>query len=98
MIAVLIFYIHIVVAVTIFVRRWQEEGLPEGFLGLAFFGVAFSVLWSVSGFVSKIVWTKAGFADWLDRDALSLLLLGALELVLYRVYFWKFLFSPRHSS
>ncbi len=81
MITLLIFYIHTVAAVVIFTKRWQEADLKEGLLGLAFLALVFSVGWSIATVFVKFVVSEKGFAVWLDRDTLSLLVLLVMEAV-----------------
>lgn len=83
MITLFVFYIHVVAAVTIFTRRWQEDGLKEGILGVLFLLLIFSVGWSISTFIMKLFLDERGFGIWLDRDASSLVLLTLLEVVFF---------------
>ena len=85
MISLLIFYLHTVAAVWLFTRRWQEGDWKEGFLAVGFLALIFSVGWSMSTFLLKLVIGEKGFAPWLDRDALSLLLLVVMEAVFFSV-------------
>jgi len=91
MVTLFVFYIHVVAAVTMFTKRWQEDGLKEGFLGVLFLVLIFSVGWSISTFIMKIFVDEKGFGIWLDRDALSLVLLTVLE-------FLFFLFQVRRKE
>jgi len=78
-----VFYLHTVAAVTLFTKRWQDAHTGEGFLAVGFLALVFSVGWSVSTFILKLFMDEKGFGLWLDRDALSLLLLTAGELSLF---------------
>ncbi len=92
MIPLLVFYLHIVAMAIAFTRRWQEEGIAEGFLAVFLIALIFFVGWSIASFVMKLVIDKEGFGILLDRDALSLLLLTAGEVVFAYFYFKE---SPR---
>jgi hypothetical protein len=83
MITLFVFYIHTIAAVTIFTKRWQHSGLGEGILGVGFLALIFSVGWSICTFVMKLLVDEKGFATWLDRDALSLLLLAIMEALFF---------------
>jgi len=83
MITLFIFYLHTVGAVTAFTRRWQESGLGEGVLALAFIALIFSVGWSISAFLLGLFVEKKGFGIWFDRDAMSLVLLTMMEALFY---------------
>ncbi len=84
---VFIFYLHAVGAVAAFTKRWQEEGLGEGILGVAFMTLIFSVGWTISTFLIKFVISEKGFSKVFDRDALSLILLTTAEIIFYYLYF-----------
>jgi uncharacterized membrane protein YhdT len=88
MIPVFIFYLHVVAAVYVFTRRWQEEGYAEAFLAVGFMALVFFVGWSVATFIMKLFVGQAGFGKFFDRDAMSLTLLTAIEVGLYYLYFF----------
>lgn len=85
MITLFIFYIHVIAAVTVFTKRWQESGWGDGILGIGFIAIIFSVGWSISTFILKLCIDERGFGVWLDRDALSLLLLTVMEGIFYYI-------------
>ena len=87
MIPLIVFYLHIIGVVTIFTRRYQAEGIGEGFLAVFFMGLIFFVGWAMASFIMKLVMPLEGFAIWFDRDAASLSLLTVAEGVLYYFYF-----------
>ena len=98
MIGVVIFYIHVLVATWMFVRSWQEGGMTDGFLGVAFIGVVFTVGWTFASFILKLFIAPEGFAVWCDRNTLSLILLTILEFVLYRVFFWDYILGTKKAA
>jgi len=81
-----VFYVHVVAFVTMFTKRWQEEGISEAFLVVFFMGLIFFVGWSITSFLMKLVMEKEGLGMFLDRDAASLLLLVVGETILYYFY------------
>ena len=86
MVELLVFYIHIVAVVTMFTKRWQEEGISEAFLVVFFMALIFFVGWSITTFLMKLLMEKEGLGMFFDRDAASLLLLTVGECVLYYFY------------
>ncbi|MCK5571616.1 MAG: hypothetical protein KAJ12_02600 [Bacteroidetes bacterium] len=86
MIALVVFYLHTVAITAGFTKRWQEEGLGEGLLAVFFMALIFFVGWSITSFVMKLLIDQQGFGTWLDRDALSLLLLTVAESVFYFIF------------
>jgi len=87
MIPLLVFYLHIVAFAAVFTKRWQDEGIGEGFLAVFFMALIFFVGWGISSFVLKLAVDQAGLGPGLDRDALSLLLLTIVEGAFYYVFF-----------
>jgi hypothetical protein len=83
MITLFIFYIHVIAAVVIYTKRWQEESWKDGLLGVGFLALIFSVGWSISTFILKLFMDERGFGVWLDRDALSLVLLLIMEAIFF---------------
>lgn len=89
MIPLFIFYLHTVGAAYAYTRRWQEAGVKEGILAVAFMAIIFSVGWTLATFLLHLVSPPEGFGPGLDRDALSLLLLTIGEGFFYYWYLKK---------
>jgi hypothetical protein len=87
MIPVIVFYLHILGFTTGFTREYQKEGLSAGFLNLGFMVLIFAVGWSIATFFLKYLISEKGFSIWMDRDALSLLLLTLGEGIFYYLYY-----------
>ncbi len=83
MITLFIFYVHTVAAVALFTKRWQDGDAKEGLLAVAFLLLIFSVGWSISTVIVKAFVDEKGFGPWMDRDAMSLMLLAIFEAILY---------------
>ncbi|MGA9119528.1 MAG: hypothetical protein WB699_09190 [Bacteroidota bacterium] len=86
MVPLLVFYVHLVAMAAAFTKRWQDEGLSEGFLAVFFMGLIFFVGWSMTSFITKLIMPPQGFGLFFDRDAASLLLLTFLEVIFYTFY------------
>jgi hypothetical protein len=89
MVPLFIFYLHTVAVAYAFTKRWQEEGVKEGVLAVAFVAVIFSVGWTLATFLLRLVSPPEGFGSGLGRDALSLLLLTVGEGFFYYWYLEK---------
>ncbi len=85
MITLFIFYAHVVAAVALYTRRWQEENWKEGMLAVLFLLLIFSVGWSITTILLKFVMAERGFGKWFDRDTASLALLAVLEALFFLV-------------
>jgi hypothetical protein len=98
MVALVVFYLHIVTFAAVFTKRWQEEGTKEGVLGVIFMLLIFFVGWSMASFVIKIVMPPGGLGKAFDNDAAALTLLTLAESVFYYFYFRKNPHEPADSA
>ena len=89
MIAIIVFYIHIIGAVYAFSKGYVEHKLVDAFMSLAFVAIIFSVGWTMAGFIVRFLFPEEGFGTWLDNDTSSLILVTLFEAVLYITYFVK---------
>jgi hypothetical protein len=87
MIPLIIFYLHIVGISAAFTSEYQKDGIGSAFLSIGFIVLIFSVGWTISSFVLKYIMSEAGFGIWLNRDAISLLLLTIGEAIFYYNYY-----------
>jgi hypothetical protein len=87
MIEVFIFHAHIVAALYAFTRRWQEDGVKEGFLTLGLIGLIFMIGWAITGGIAQLITPKGGFAPWLNVGTVSLILLIVPEIFAFRILF-----------
>lgn len=87
MVPLFIFTLHIIAFTAAFTVEYQKEGTNAGILNVLFVALIFSVGWSISSFVLKYLIDDAGFGPMLNRDALSLLVLSAGEVVFYWRYY-----------
>lgn len=101
MIAALIFLIHFGAAVYAFLK-FKKEGIGEGWLAVAFVVIIFSVGWTVTTMVAKIIYPSDLVARWVSQlqatrvertfakeltiDTFSLILLTVGEAVFYYFY------------
>jgi uncharacterized membrane protein YhdT len=83
MITLFIFYAHTIAAVAFFTQRWQSSDWKEGLLGVGFLALIFSVGWSITTFLLKLVMEEKGFGRWFDRDTASLALLAIIEAIFF---------------
>ena len=89
MIAVLIFYIHVVFLVYVFTKNYMEDGLVSAFLSSIFIVVIFSVGWTFSEFIMSFFLPETGLSLMCPRAAFSLMLLTLLEAVFYKFYYGR---------
>ncbi len=87
MIAVFIFYIHVVFLAYLFTKDYLEDGLLSAFLGAIFVVIIFSVGWTLSEFIMSIFMEPEGLGLLFPRAAFSLVLLTIIEVIFYRFYF-----------
>jgi hypothetical protein len=87
MIAVVIFYIHVVFLVYVFTKDYLEDGFAAGILSAILIVVIFSVGWTLSEFFMSLFMDEKGLGLLFPRAAFSLLLLSLIELIFYKFYF-----------
>ena len=87
MITAFIFFAHLVFALIIFTKKWQDESLPSGFSNVALIGILFAVGWTISGSITKILMEPKGFGLYFDADTFSLTILSIGEFLFYRMYY-----------
>ncbi len=101
MVAALIFLIHIVAAIYAFLK-YKKEGMGEGLLAAAFVVIIFSVGWTISTMVAKLVFPSTLVSGWISQlqetrlsrmvakeltiDTFSLVLLSIGEGLFYYFY------------
>lgn len=87
MITAFIFFCHLIFALVIFTKKWQDDNLASGFQNLAFIGIFFAVGWSITGMIAKLIMDQEGLGIQFDRDTFSLTLLTLIELFFYKFYY-----------
>lgn len=87
MIAIFLFYIHVIFGLYVFTKRWQEEGLGAAVLILIFVGIIFSVGWTISYLIASLIFPPEGFGKFYNRDTISLTIVTIFEYFFYTTYF-----------
>lgn len=87
MLIALIFFIHCLFALIIFTIKWQEESLPSAFLNVGLIGILFTVGWSITNIIAKIIMEPGGLGLYFDRDTFALTLLTIVEYFFYKMYY-----------
>jgi len=101
MIAALILFAHAAAAVYAFVK-YRKEGISEGLLAVAFVVIIFSVGWTISTMLAKVIFPTDLAAHWIRNlqesvtwrffakeltvDTFSLVLLICIEFVFFSIY------------
>ncbi len=98
MVALVVFYLHVLAFTAVFTSRWQEEGTKEGVLGVIFMLLIFFVGWSMASFVIRTVMPPGGLGKVFDNDAAALTLLTLAEAAFYYFYFRKDSDEPEDSA
>jgi len=87
MITAFIFFVHLIFALVVFTKKWQDENLSSGFLNIALIGILFAVGWTITGIVAKLVMEPKGLGMQFDQDTFSLSLLTIIEIFFYKFYY-----------
>lgn len=88
MIEILILHSHILFALYLFTKRWQEKKLSDGFLSLAVLGLTFSIGWAIMGPLSRMFLHQEYELPWFTSDTLSLVMLVFVEFFFFKFYFF----------
>jgi hypothetical protein len=90
MIEIFIFHLHIVAATYAFVYRWQSDGVKGGVLAVSICALVFVIGWSLTGAIARAI-LPGPFASGalFTSDTLSLVLLLALEVPFFVVFFLR---------
>jgi hypothetical protein len=75
MIAVIIFFIHVIFAVYVFSKTYQSDGLMQSFLNIGFIIILFSVGWVISDLIIGIVISDQGYLIDIPKGAFGQFLL-----------------------
>jgi ABC-type Fe3+-siderophore transport system permease subunit len=86
-VAAFIFSAHLIFALYIFTKKWQDENLKSAFLNLALIGILFSVGWSIATILAKLFMDQEGLGRFYNRDVFALTLLSIGEFFFYRIYY-----------
>jgi len=89
MITAFIFFAHLIFALYIFTKKWQDENLKSAFLNLVLIGILFSVGWTIAAMITQIFMEPEGFGIQFNRDTFSLTILSIAEFFFYRIYYGK---------
>ena len=90
MIILFVFYLHTVVAIFSFTKRWQESNAAWGLLAVGLIILIFSVGWTLTDSFLKLFVEKKGLGPLFDRDAMALTLLTVIEILfLYFQTIWR---------
>lgn len=87
MITAFIFFAHLIFALVIFTKKWQDESINAGFLNLALIAILFSVGWTITGIIAKLIMEPKGLGIQFDRDTFSLTILTIAEYFFYKFYY-----------
>lgn len=113
MVAAFIFLLHASVAIGAFFF-YRKEGAGEGWLGVAFVAIIFSVGWVIATMLTNLIFLPDFFVKWyyrpldsnfwqivrkeLNRDTISLLILTMGEWGFYYLYFSVEKEVSKHSA
>jgi len=87
MIIAVIFSLHPIFLIYIFIKKLRTESLSSAFLNSSLIIIVFSIGWPISTTVTKLFFETEGLGEYFDRDTITLLLLTILEFFFYRFYY-----------
>ena len=87
MITALIFFAHLIFALIIFTKKWQDESVSAGLLNVTLIAILFAVGWTIAGVIAKLIMEPKGLGIQFDRDTFSLTILSLAEYFFYKFYY-----------
>jgi len=78
---------HIIFALIVFTKKWQDENISSAFLNVGLIAILFAIGWTVTGMISQAIMSPKGFGIFFDRDAFSLTILSIAEFFFYKMYY-----------
>ena len=87
MIAAVIYSLHLIFALIVFTKKWQDENVTSAFLNIGLIAILFSVGWTITGMFSQAIMKPKGFGFNFDRDTFALTILTAAEYFFYKMYY-----------
>lgn len=87
MLDLLIYHLHIVGVLYAFTKRWQTEGMKGGLLAIGICGLVFTIGWSLTGTLARLIMPDTAGTSWFTSDTLSLILLFIPEIVFFWIFF-----------
>lgn len=97
MITAIIFFAHFLFTLVIFTKKWQDEKLSDAFINIGLIGLLFTIGWSISGIIAKLLMPQKGLGIMFDRDTFSLTILSVAEFFFYKMYY-KDIFSEADTE
>lgn len=89
MIDLFILYLHYLGALYAFTKNWQEDNVKQGFLSVLILGLAFTILWALSGQIAFMIFPDSWNTIYFTKDTLSLVLLVIPESIFFYHFFIK---------
>lgn len=89
MIELLIFHLHLLVALYAFTKSWQNGKLRDGFLAIAVIGLMFAIGWALTGTLAYAIMPGNWNTIYFTQDTLSLVLLAIPETIFYYHFFFR---------
>ncbi|MCB9207103.1 MAG: hypothetical protein H6610_04170 [Ignavibacteriales bacterium] len=90
MVIVFIFLMHVIFIIYVFVKKLKKESLSSALIDLALIIILFSVGWSLTTMLAKLIWEPIGFGKHFDRDTIALTILTIVEYFFYKIYYKGF--------
>lgn len=87
MITAFIFFTHLIFVLVIFTKKWQGDNISTAFINVGLIAILFSVGWTITGIIAKVLMEQPGFGIYYDRDTFSLTLLSVAEYFFYKMYY-----------
>lgn len=89
MISAFIFFAHFIFILIIFTKKWQDEKFSIGIINVALIIILFSVGWSLTSWITQMLFDAKGLGVFFDRDTIALTILVIPEFIFYKIFYGK---------
>ena len=89
MIELLIFHLHVVVALFAFTKNWQKSSLKDGLQALGLIILIFAIGWAITGTLAYSIWPKDWNTVYFTHSTLSLVMLTIPEAIFWHIFFFQ---------
>ncbi len=89
MIELIIFHLHILAALYVFTKNWQNIGIKDAFLAVSVVALVFIVGWSISQTIADLIFPASWHSKHFNADTFALSCFIIPEILFFYLFFVK---------
>lgn len=87
MIELFIFHLHIIAALYVFTKNWQNDSIKDGIMAVLILALVFIIGWALTGPLANLLMPNSFKSPFFTKDTLSLVLLLIPESFFFYYFF-----------